>query len=148
MAKFQFRLATLQTLRETRRDEMRAKLAEAYEAEQLLAKRIESIYEEENKLRELHRTSVQDTVTDVNQLLNVQRYSATLKGQLATLRNQSQMLATEVEKRRQALVEADQQVKLLEKLHDRKLTAHRHSESVAEAKELDEIGSQARGVEL
>ncbi len=37
MAKYKFRLEALQRLREARRDELRASLAEAFRAEQILA---------------------------------------------------------------------------------------------------------------
>ncbi len=148
MAKFRFRLATLQKLRETHRDEMQSKLAEAYQAERLLGEQEASIHAEEAELQRVHRSSLQEAQTDVNQLLNVQRYSAALKGQLATIEKQSEMLAAEVEKRRQALVEAGQEVRVLEKLHERQLDTHNRQVLVAESKVLDEIASRAQEVKF
>lgn len=142
MAKFQFRLSTLQRLRESHRDEMRSKLAEAFQAERMLVERADAIRVEEGKLREVQREFLKDPSTDANQLLDVQRYAATLKGQLSTIQSQSAVLAEEIEKRRLALVTADQQVRVLEKLHERQLTAHRRHEQSVEAKTLDEIASQ------
>ena len=147
MAKYQFRLATLQRLRETHRDELRTQLAEAYHAEQLLQQRVAAIHDEEAQLREANRRSLADGKADVNRLLDGQRYAATLKGQLATLAEQHKMLAGEIEKRRQAVVEADKQVKVLEKLHDRQLASYRREQLLAEAKELDEIGSHMTEVD-
>ncbi len=142
MAKFSFRLSTLQKLRETHRDEMRSKLAEAFQAERLLEEQVEGVHAEEAGLLQVHRNTLQSGTTDVNQLLNVQRYSSALKGQLATMEKQMQMLATEIEKRRLALVEADQEVRVLEKLRERQLDTHRRQAMQAEAKVMDEIASR------
>ncbi len=142
MAKFRFRLSTLQKLRESHRDELRSKLAEAYQAEQLLRKQVQAIHAEEAELLKIQRSSFHEATTDVNRLLDTQRYSAALKGQLATLQDQSKMLTEEIEKRRQALVEADQQVRVLEKLHERQLNMHRSQKMRAEAKVMDEIASR------
>ncbi len=147
MAKFHFQLTTLQKLRETHRDEMRTKLAEAYQAERLLGEQVNAIHTEEAELQQIHRSSLQTDTTDVNRLLNVQRYSSALKGQLATIQEQSKMLATEIEKRRLALVEADQQVRVLEKLHERQLDAHRSQQQLAEGKVMDEIASRLQEVD-
>ncbi len=148
MAKFRFRLATLQRLRESHRDEMRSKLAEAYAAERTLEEQVLAIHAEEEDLRVIHKRCLETSSPDVNRLLDVQRYSASLKGRLSTLKSQNQVLATEIEKRRQALVEADQQVRVLEKLHDRQLATHRDQERTAEAKSLDEIASLRREDEI
>ena len=147
MAKFHFRLATLQKLRETHRDELRSKLAEAYQAERLLKTQVDTIHAEEAELQQVHRNSLQAGATDVNRLLNVQRYSAALKGQLATIQEQSKMLAAEIEKRRLALVEADQQVRVLEKLRERQLDSHHSLAMRAEAKVMDEIASRRQEVD-
>ena len=53
MAKFKFRLATLQRLREVRRDQERASLAEAFRAEQILAEHCAAVAAEQEALRGL-----------------------------------------------------------------------------------------------
>ncbi len=142
MTKFQFRLTALQTLRESHRDEMRAKLAEAYQAEQLLQEQVRTIHAEEAQLQEAQRSTLGVPETDINQLLHAQRYSSVLRGQLGAMTQQSQLLAVEIEKRRQALVEADQEVRVLEKLRERKLAAHQRQQQLAECKRLDEVASR------
>ena len=146
MAKFKFRLATLQKLREAHRDEMRTKLAEAYQAERLLGERVDAIHAEEEGLKDLQRYALTAESTDVNQLLNTQRYAAVLKSELNTIREQSKLLAAEIEKRRQALVAADQQVRVLEKLHERQLHAHRRQAVRLETRVMDEIASRHQEV--
>jgi len=148
MAKFCFRLATLQKLRESHRDEMRLKLAEAHQAQQLLAQQISLLHTEAADLRQTRRTKLHKASMNVNHLLDCQRYQAVLRAQLATMNQQSEILAAEVEKRRQTLVQADQQVRVLDKLHQRQLDAHRRQELRAEAKVLDEIASRPREVNL
>jgi len=147
MSKFRFRLTTLQKLRVTHRDELRSKLAEAYQAEQLLSEQVKAIEKEEAELQQFHRRSLQNTSTDVNRLLNAQRYATALKGQLATVHEQSKILTTEIEKRREALVEADQQVRVLEKLRERQHDLHRSHLLRTEAKMLDEIASRSQEVD-
>jgi len=58
------------------------------------------------------------------------------------MQDQIKLLATEVERRRQAVIEADVQVRVLDKLEDRQKAEHRQKLQQGEIKELDEIGSQ------
>ncbi len=51
-------------------------------------------------------------------------------------------MATEIERRRQALVEADREVRVLEKLRERQAEQHRREEDLQEAKRLDEVAAQ------
>ena len=148
MSRFQFRLSTLKKLRESHRDELRLKLGEAYQAERLLAERAAAIRTEEEEAQEVQRSILDANTTDVSQLLDAQRYVAVLRNELTTLHNQSQMLATEIEKRRQALVAADQQVRVLEKLHERQLEAHKRKLLKAEVKVMDEIASRTKEMDL
>ena len=51
-------------------------------------------------------------------------------------------MAAEIERRRQALVEADREVRVLEKLRQRQAEQHRRDEDLREVKRLDEVASQ------
>ena len=148
MSKFRFRLSTLKKLREAHRDEMRSKLGEAYQAERLLSEQAEAIRLEEIESKKVQRHLLAETTTDVSQLLDAQRYAAVLRNELTNLGNQSQMLATEIEKRRQALIVADQQVRVLEKLHQRQLETHIKEKMRAEAKAMDEVASRPKEMNL
>ena len=57
MAKYKFRLETLQKVREAHRDEQRASLAEAFRAEQVLGENRAQLVAEERELRELQRSA-------------------------------------------------------------------------------------------
>jgi flagellar export protein FliJ len=65
-----------------------------------------------------------------------------LLAQQATMLEQTRLLAAEVERRRVAVVEADRQVKVLEKLHERKLDEFRQDQQRAEFKVLDEVAAR------
>ena len=142
MARFEFRLATLLKLREIHRDELRGRLAEAYRAEQVLAEQAQQLQNEIDTLQESRRQQSQATALDVNRLLETQRYQSLLQAQQTTIQEQGRLLAAETEKRREALVEADRQVKILVKLKDRQLKKHQRQLARNEIKILDEVASR------
>ncbi len=146
MAKFRFRLATLRKLRESHRDELRGKLAEAYQAVQKLEEQQLVIVDELLALQDVQRRATEGTTTSVNSLLEAQRYQAVLRAQQSTLRDHSKVLSTEVERRRQNVIEADQQVRVLDKLNERQRLDHQQTLSRAEVRELDEIASRSKEV--
>jgi flagellar export protein FliJ len=146
MAKYRFRLTTLRKLRESHRDELRGKLAEAFQAAQLLDEQQLAVAEEMTALQESQRRATSGETTSVSALLEVQRYQAVLRSQQGTLRDQAKLLATEVERRRQSVVEADRQVRVLEKLDERQRLNHQQVQNRVEAREMDEIASRAREV--
>jgi len=142
LKKFRFRLTTLRKLREARRDELRSKLAEAYHAAELLENQMRSVQDELLELQTAQRSAIVGTKTDVNGLLAAGRYQSVLRMQQSTMQDQIKLLATEVERRRQAVVEADIQVRILDKLEERQKAEHRKKLQQIEIKELDEIGSK------
>ncbi len=148
MARFQFRLQTLRRLREIHRDEQRGRLATAYEAERILAEQWQSVAAEGVLLADSQRRMMQSGTLDVNQLLASQRYQLALEAQSRTLAEQAVKLAEEVERRRQTLVEADREVRVLDKLEERQRQQHREAVRRAETKVLDEVAATRwKGIE-
>jgi len=141
MAKYNFRLKTLQKVREAHRDQQRASLAEAFRAEQVLAENRAELAAEQQSLRELQRSAAAGQYLDVNRLLESQRYDLLLKAQSQELAKQATLLAAETERRRQILVEADRDVRVLELLDERHRRAHDRNEQRAETKQLDETAT-------
>jgi flagellar export protein FliJ len=141
MAKYKFRLNTLQKVREAHRDQQRASLAEAFRAEQVLAENRAQLIDEERELRELQRSAIEGQYLDVNRLLEAQRYELLLKAQGQELAKQAVLLAAEAERRRQTLVEADREVRVLELLDERHRRAHNRDEQRAETKRLDDVAT-------
>jgi flagellar protein FliJ len=141
MAKYKFRLDTLQKVRKAHRDEQRASLAEAFRAEQLLAENMAQLAVEEQEMRSLRRSATDGQYLDVNRLLEAQRYELLLKAQSQELAKQALLLAAEAERRRQTLVEADREVRVLELLDERHRQSHKRDEQRAETKRLDEAAT-------
>jgi flagellar export protein FliJ len=139
MLKYTFRLETVQKLREARRNQLRAALAEAYRAEQILAERRAELGAELESLRAVQRAAAAERYLDVTRLLEVQRYELILKTREEDLRRQSDLLAIETERRRQAVIEADREVRVLELLDEKHRRQHRRKQARMEAKELDEV---------
>ncbi len=142
MARFLFRLAALLRLRESRRDECRAALAEAYRIDEVLAKQIDNLKRELEALRTFCRMKVGPGRVEIDRLVEAQRYDLVVQAQQKRLAEQRQTVAAEIERRRQALVEADREVRVLEKLRERQAEQHRAAEERREAVRLDEVATQ------
>ncbi len=142
MAGFTFRLASLLRLRASRRDECRAALAEAYRVDEVLARQLEGLDRELDALRKFCRLKVSPGAVDVDRLVEAQRYELVARAQQRQIAQQRQTVAAEIERRRQALVEADREVRILEKLRQRQAEEHRREEERREARRLDEVATQ------
>jgi flagellar export protein FliJ len=142
MPKYKFRLETLRKVRQARRDERRLSLAEAFQAEELLVARQAELTAEQNELRALQRSATSAKFLDVNRLLEAQRYELVLKSRGQEITNQRALLETETERRRQALVEADREVRALDLLDERQRREHQRHASRVEHKQLDETAAQ------
>jgi len=136
MARFQFRLASLQRLREAVRDERRSQLAEVFRLADSLEDRKRQLAE---NLRELARSrAVSAGAVDVDKLLAASRYEAVLLLEQAQLDRQLAAVSVEIERRREALVAADRDVRTLEKLFEAQQARHREEEQQKLMKQLDE----------
>lgn len=145
MARFQFRLAALQRLREAARDERRAQLAEVFRLAESLAEQKRQVVE---NLRDVARSrAVSAGVVDVEKLLAATRYEAVLMVEQAQLERQAAAVAVEIEKRREALVAADRDVRALEKLREAQQARHRAEQEQKSIKQLDEAALRAFGGE-
>jgi flagellar export protein FliJ len=79
---------------------------------------------------------------DVGRLALAGRHAATLRGLVAALTEDERILGEEIERRRQAVVEADRELRALEKMRDRKLAEHAVKQGRAEARRLDEVAAR------
>lgn len=142
MPRFKFRLATLLKLREATRDERRVQLAEAYRVDDVLRQRLEGVGNELGWLRDLCRRAVGPGTVDVDRLVETQRYELTLRVQQHQLQQQREAVAAEIERRRQSLVEANREVRVLEKLREKQSQRHDFEENRREMKRLDEVAQR------
>ena len=138
-----FRLATLLRLRESNRDECRARLAEAQRTDQELLDQMTRLGMEQQRVQDECRKAAGPGSVDVDRLVEAHRYAVSLRARQEELKQRRQTLALEIQQRREALVKADQDVQVLEKLRNRRLERHRIEEERKEAKQIDEAALRA-----
>lgn len=146
MSKFAFRLEPLVKLREAERDRHREELAAAYRADQILSDRGEAIAREIGKTRELSQRKSQPGTIEVDKLINAHRYELILTSHLQELAGQREKVTAEIERRRQALVEADRELRILEKLRERLTHEAQVTEARLDARQMDEIALRQRRI--
>ncbi len=142
MSTFRFRLAPVLRLREAARQERRAALAEAYRVDDLLRGQIESVAAEMERLRNVSRQAGGPGPVNVDRLVETQRYQAALGNQRGQVLRQRETVTVEIERRQQALLAADRDVRVLEKLRQRQAERFRLEEDRREMKRLDEAAQQ------
>jgi flagellar export protein FliJ len=141
MKRFQFRLASLVRLRDAARKERRTQLADAYRADEVLQRQQAQLQEAWDTLEQQQRAAAGPGKVDVDRLLAAQRYGLALGAQRQQLANQRRWLGEEIERRRQALMEADRAVRILEKLEQRQRQRHAVEENREQIKLLDEAAA-------
>ena len=144
MPRFEFRLRSLLAVREAERAAARTHLAAAQtELEELVATR--ALRQRElDEQRSWLRSRFAPGQIDPQRLAAASRYERVLLHELEALSAQQQALEVEIERRRFAVVEADREVRVLEKLRERKFEQYQRDQSLAEVKRFDEVASQAR----
>src|SRR5688572_1626486 len=138
MLPFRFRLATLQRLREADRDERRTQLADAQRAEDIVRARIVDIETELTRLRGQAARLSQPGLVNVDDLMEIERFEVLLAAERQAAVGQRQIVATEVERRREILVAADREVRVLERLRETQQQRHRQDTERDERKQMDE----------
>jgi flagellar FliJ protein len=139
MAKYTFRLQTLLKLRDSLRDERRQALARAYRQEEILLRRRRQIEDELGQLHDATREAAGPGQVDLGQLLDARRYEGILRGRAQLAEQEQKALSGEIARRREALVQADREVRVLESLRDRQRQRHRFEGERQEIKTLDDV---------
>lgn len=145
MPTFRFRLTPVLHLRENARDERRAALADALRAELVLA---EQMAEKHGEIATLGAALAKERgVGEINveRMIQGQRYQALLRAELAMLEEQARKVAAEVERRRELLVAADRDVRVLEQLREKQRARFMYEEAQQETKFLDDVAGQRAG---
>jgi flagellar FliJ protein len=137
---FRFRLEPLLRLRLNERDQRRADLAKALRALEVLQAELVKLQQEQTEVAERGRILKAPGAADVDALLATHRYQALLAARRRQVLEQISQVETECERRRVALVEADRQVRVLEKLRERRAAEYARAAERREAKQLDEVG--------
>ncbi len=145
MKPFRFRLETLLKLRLAQRDERREALAKALEAEQIIIDRVNETKQEIDSNQADQRSEMKAGQLNVDQLLRSGSQQVLLRAELEKLEQQHRQVVEEMERRREALVEADRGVKVLENLRGRQETEHARLAAKEDAKAMDEIAERYFG---
>ena len=140
MAQFEFRLATLLKLRELARDERQLQFVEALRLMDQVRLRC---FEIDVLLHETRRRLAPEAgELDADRLLNATRYELVLRAEQRALKAQEASLTAEMEKRREALVAANREVRSLELLREKQLLRHRDDQERLARNEFDEIAAR------
>jgi flagellar export protein FliJ len=142
MAKFEFRLATLLRLREATRDERRSELAQACQAERILEDQRRRIAKHLRESARRTREACAPGPLDLDRLLEARRYELVLRSQQRQVEQQCEAVQAEVQRRRDAVVEANRQVRVLESLREKQLQRHHREQNRLEIKQLDEVAGR------
>ncbi len=145
MTKFHFRLATLLRLGESVRDQRRGQLAEAYRADELLEQHEGMAARELAAIRTLGRKAVAPGTVDLDRIVETQRYELALRAQQQHFAQKREAIAGEIERRREALVAANREVRVLEKLRERQQERHVQEEARRDIRQLDEAAAARAG---
>lgn len=138
MPQFHFRFDKVQHVRESVREQRRLDLLETQHAEDQIAAQVTDLQSELHLLRGHVRSTAAPGQLNLDELLHTQRYERALRGELETAQTRRETLSAEVQRRRQALVEADQAVKVLDRLQEKQRVQHRFDQARREAKLLDD----------
>jgi flagellar export protein FliJ len=140
--KFKFRLATLLRLRDAARQDRRAELAEAYRLDDVLQQQLGRVEDELDRLRVQCRKTAGPGEVDVDRLLEAKRYEVALRTQELQIVKQRETVQAEIQRRRQNLLDANREVRVLENLRDKQALQYRLEDERRESKRLDEVAQQ------
>lgn len=142
MAVFRFRLSTILHIGEQQRDQRRDELLQAIAAEEVLLAEQKRIEEEQQRLKQALKMKTQEGPLDVDSVLGWRRYEMILAAQHSTVKEQLNVVRAEIERRREALREANREVRTLELLKSRQLEQFKKEQQHQEMKLIDEIANR------
>jgi flagellar FliJ protein len=140
MAAFRFRLKAVATLREQTRDRIAEAVAEVQEAQRIVQEQIHQLQREIDEALKQRQTASLGIVR-IDRLLMVQRHQLMLEAQREQAVQQLRLLDEEYERRRALLVEAEKEVKAMEKLRETQKGRWEQDQLEAEQKQIDEWAS-------
>ncbi len=138
MNHFHFRLNKVQAVRQNTREQRRLDLLEAQHAEDQIVAQITELQTALQSLRTHTRAATHPGYLDLDKLRHIQRYEYSLQGELRSAKTRHGSLVAEVQRCRQVLVEADREVKVLDRLQDRQQIQYRIDQARHEAKAMDD----------
>jgi flagellar FliJ protein len=139
MKKFQFRLENMLRITESARDRCREELAASRRVEEELQQRLARLRAERLGLQQECREAAGPGKVDVFWLKDAHHYALSLLEQEDQWLRKLEIAANEIDRRREALVEAERKVQVLEKLRERRKQLFTREQERQDAKQLDEV---------
>jgi flagellar FliJ protein len=142
---FKFRLEPLIKIRKNTLQERQAELAQAYDARNILEEYLQEIDRQLTEGTATARSLMQEGQTvNVEHLLGLRRQEMFLRANQDDLNQKIQIIDEEIEVRRAKVVEANKELKIVEKLKEKRYDKYLEEEKKAETKEMDEIAGRQR----
>ena len=142
---FKFRLEPLIKIRDNVLKECQAELAKAYNARRILE---EALQEVERQLAEgiaaARKLAQAGQTVNVEYLLGLRRQEMFLRANQDDLMQKMQVVDDEIERRRAAVVAANKELKIVEKLKEKRHEKYLEEEGKSETKIMDEIAGNRR----
>ena len=144
---FTFRLEPLITIRDNELKERQAELAKAYEAQRILEEALKTVEKQLSEGIETTRSLTQEgQKVNVEFLLGIRRQEMFLRANQEDLIKKMKMVDEEIEQRRNAVVEANKELKTIEKLKEKNYEEYLEEENKKEVKIMDEIAGNKRTI--
>ena len=141
---FTFRLEPLISIRNSVLKEKQASLAQAFEWMRIIEEERLRLEQDIASNMQSAREMLHSGKIDANFLLGVQRLDAFLSPQLEKARLAIVLHEEEIERRRQAVLEANKDLKIIEKLKEREYEKYLVDERRKETIEMDEIAGRRK----
>ena len=140
---FKFRLDSLITIRDNKLKERQQKLAEAYDARQILEEYLQEIDKQlEEGIIAVRELSQPGQTVNVEHLIGFRQQEMFLRANQEYLMEKMKMIDEEIEVRLAAVIEANKELKVVEKLKEKQHEKYLENENKAETKMMDEIGAR------
>jgi len=144
MSNFTFRLKTLLRVREDERDERRLRLADALEHDAIVGQRQSELDRRRRELLARRREAAAPGELDVERLIECRCYEQLLAAEHDQLETKRCETIGQIDQRRESLLAADREVRVLDKLEEKQRQRHCDEHQRHEVKRLDEIAATAR----
>jgi flagellar export protein FliJ len=136
---FRFRLEPLITIRDNTLKEKRGELAKAYEARRIVEEKQQELERELADNITAGRQRLQTGAINIEFLLGLRRHEAYLNAQIEVVRGHLRQIDEEIERRRNAVLEANKELNVIEKLKEKRHEKYQTEENRKETIRLDEI---------
>ena len=142
---FKFRLEPLITIRDNVLKEKQGELAKAYEARRIAVEKLEEIQRDLAGTTEAGREMMQSgRAISVDYLLGLRRHEAYLNAQRDLVQKHIILIDEEIEKRRDAVMEANKELKIVEKLKEKQRERYLAEQARKKTVMMDEVATNGK----